>query len=307
MSQTTRTLPSSIPSSVFGILFIGVLAASCAAIFIRFAQLDGMSSPVIAAGRLTFSALLLTPFTLLRHRADLTRLDRRDLLLGGAAGFFLAVHFASWIASLEYTSVLISVVFVSTGPLWVALLEWLFFKALFGRLVLFGLGLAFIGGLVIGISGSGDAGSGQQPVIGGGLALVGAITFALYLLIGRRVRAKLPLLPYIWIVYGFAALFLIALVITGGHAITGFSPSSYLWLIVLALVPQLIGHTSFNYALRYLPATFISITGQMEPIGSALLALIIFAELPTAVQIGGSAAVIVGVLLAIVGQRRQPS
>ena len=307
MSQTTRTLPNSIPSSVFGILFIGVLAASCAAIFIRFAQLDGMSSPVIAAGRLTLSALLLTPFALMRHRADLASLQRRDLLLACAAGFFLAVHFASWIASLEYTSVLISVVFVSTGPLWVALLEWLFFKAHFGRLVLFGLGLAFIGGLVLGISGGGDTGSGQQPVLGGGLALLGAVTVALYLLIGRHVRAKLPLLPYIWIVYGFAALFLIALVITGGHPVTGFSPSSYLWLIVLALVPQLVGHTSFNYALRYLPATFISIAGQTEPIGSAILAMIIFSELPTPLQFGGSAAIIVGVLLAIVGQRRQPS
>lgn len=307
MSRSTCTQSDTVPVSVFGILFIGVLAASCAAIFIRFAQMDGMSSPVIAAGRLTISALLLTPFALLKHRADLASLDRRDLILGGAAGFFLAVHFASWIASLEHTSVLISVVFVSTGPLWVALLEWLFLKAQFGRLVLFGLGLAFIGGLVIGTAGSGEVEAGQQPVVGGGLALLGAVTFALYLLIGRRVRAKLPLLPYSWIVYGFAALFLIVLVISGGHPVTGFSPSSYLWLVVLALVPQLIGHTSFNYALRYLPATFVSISGQMEPIGSAVLALIIFSELPTAAQIGGSAAVIVGVLLAIIGQRRQPS
>ncbi len=307
MSQSSRTQPDTLPVSVFGILFIGVLAASCAAIFIRFAQIDGMSSPVIAAGRLTLSALLLTPFTVMRHRADLISLNLHDLLLSSAAGFFLAVHFASWIASLEYTSVLISVVFVSTGPLWVALLEWLLFKAQFGRLVLFGLGLAFIGGLVIGTAGGSDDGTGQQPVLGGGLALLGAVTIALYLLIGRRVRAKLPLLPYIWIVYGFAALFLIALVISGGQPVTGFSPSSYLWLIVLALVPQLIGHTSFNYALRYLPATLVSIAGQMEPIGSAVLALIIFAELPTAAQIGGSAAIIAGVLLTIIGQRRQPS
>ena len=307
MSQPVRTAAHQIPASVFGILFIGVLAASCAAIFIRFAQMDGVSSPVIAAGRLTLSALLLTPFALTRHQSDLAHLDRRDLILASAAGFFLAVHFASWIASLEYTSVLISVVFVSTGPLWVALLEWAFFKARFGLLVLIGLGLAFAGGLVIGAAGSADTGAGQQPILGGGLALIGALTFALYLLIGRRVRTKLPLLPYIWIVYGFAALFLIALVIIGGQPVTGFSPSSYLWLIVLALVPQLIGHTSFNYALRYLPATFVSIAGQMEPIGSAVLALIIFSELPTAAQIGGSAAIIVGVLMAIIGQRRQPS
>lgn len=308
MSQPATTLSTQTPSQVYFVLFMGVLAASCAAIFIRFAQADGMPSPVIAAGRLLLSALLLTPLALRRHRTDLRVLSRSDLLLAMGAGLFLAIHFATWIASLEYTSILISVVFVSTGPLWVALLEWVFLRARFARLVVSGLAIAFVGGLVIGVTGSTDsAGAGQAPILGGGLALAGAVAFALYLIIGRRLRAKMALLPYVWIVYSFAAAFLVGLVGMGGHPISGFSATSYIWVVVLALVPQLIGHTSFNYALRYLPATFISIAGQMEPIGSAILALIIFNELPTPLQGVGSAAVIIGVLLAILGGRTQPS
>ncbi|MDZ4766866.1 MAG: EamA family transporter [Chloroflexota bacterium] len=306
MSQSSAAAPTTkTPTQVYLVLTIGVIAASCAAIFIRFAQADGMPSPVIAAGRLALSALLLTPFALARHRSDLEQLERRDLLLAAGAGFFLAVHFAAWISSLEYTSVLISVVLVSTSPLWVALLEFIFLRARFERLMIIGLGIALIGGFVIGAAGDPSADVGQMPVLGGGLALLGAIAIAIYLVIGRNLRAKLPLLPYIWLVYGFAALFLIALVIIGGQSITGYAPTTYVWVLVLALVPQLIGHTSFNYALRYLPATLISIAGQMEPLASALLAFVVFQELPAPLQIAGSAAVLVGVIMATLGQAKK--
>jgi drug/metabolite transporter (DMT)-like permease len=293
-----------VPNQVYFVLLTGVLAASCAAIFIRFAQADEMPSPVIAAGRLALSALLLTPFALRRHWEAIRALSRRDLLLALGSGFMLAVHFAAWISSLEYTSVLISVLFVSTSPLWVALLEWLVLRARFNRLMVIGLATALIGGLVIGASSSSDQGAGSNPVLGGGLALTGAASVAVYLIIGRTVRAKLSLLPYIWLVYGFAALFLIALVVINGQTVTGYSASTYLWIVVLALVPQLVGHSSFNYALRYLPATFVGIAGQMEPIGSAVLAIIIFRELPTEVQAVGSVVVLVGVIAATVGQAR---
>jgi drug/metabolite transporter (DMT)-like permease len=290
---------------IYAILALGVLAASCAAIFIRFAQADGMPSPVIAAGRLTLSALLLTPFVLMRHRNALDKLGARDLALAAGAGFFLAIHFAAWIASLEYTSVLISVIFVSTSPLWVALLEFIFLRARFERLMIAGLGIALIGGVVIGLAGDPNADMGSAPVLGGGLALLGAVAIAIYLVIGRNLRAKLVLLPYIWLVYGFAALFLIALVIIGGQSVTGYAPTTYIWVLILALVPQLIGHSSFNYALKYLSATLISIAGQMEPLASAILALIIFRELPAPLQIVGSAAVLIGVIMATLGQSKR--
>jgi drug/metabolite transporter (DMT)-like permease len=304
MSQSTAIAPTRAPLQVFAVVLIGVLATSTAAIFIRYAQGEGLPSLVIAAGRLTLAALLLTPFALRAHRPELAALTRRDLVLGAASGFFLAIHFATWIASLEYTSVLISVVFVSTSPLWVALLELFFLRVRLGALVWFGLIIALIGGIAIGTAGGGGDDVGSNPVLGGALALAGAVAIAVYLVIGRKLRAKLSLLPYIWAVYGFAALFLIAFVIVAGLPITGYSPNGLIWIILLALVPQLVGHSSFNYALRYLSATFISIATQMEPIASAILALIIFREQPTAAQVVGSLAILAGVLLAIWGQNR---
>jgi drug/metabolite transporter (DMT)-like permease len=305
MAQPTTIAPTQTPSRVYAILAFGVLAASMAAIFIRFAQAEGLPSLLIAAGRLTLSALILTPFTLRQHRAEITRVSRIDLLMAGASGLLLAIHFATWIASLEYTSVLISVVFVATSPLWVALLEFVFLRVRIKQIVIIGLLVAVAGGVLIGISGDSRGEIGSNSILGGALALTGAVALAGYLVIGRRLRARLPLLPYIWLVYGCAALFLILMVIVSATPITGYPASGYFWIVLLALVPQLIGHTSFNYALRYVPATFVSISTQMEPIGSAIAAFVVLQETPTGGQILGSAAIIVGVALATLGQRKE--
>src|SRR5262249_52276114 len=150
---------SQTPTRVYVFLLTGVFAASLAAIFIRFAINDGMPSTFIAAGRLTLSALILTPFALRSHRAELAALNRTDLLLAAASGLILAIHFATWVASLEYTSVLISVVLVGTSPLWSALFEVIFLRAHLHRLVVIGLILAFVGGLIIGLAGGTTSGS----------------------------------------------------------------------------------------------------------------------------------------------------
>lgn len=294
-----------IPVSVYLMLAAGIAAVSLAAIFIRYAQLEGLPSFLIAAGRLTVSALLLTPFALARHWTLIRSLTRRDLLLALGAGFFLAIHFATWIASLEYTSVLISVVFVTTNVLWVAVLEVLFLRVRLAALVIVGLIVAFAGGLIIGVADSGDTAIGSQPVLGALLALAGAIAVAVYLVIGRNLRAKLPLLPYIWLVYGMAALFLIALVVMTGTPVAGYSTAGYFWIVIMALAPQLIGHTSFNYALRYIPATVVGIITQAEPIGAAIAAFILFGQLPLPAQIVGSLLIVVGVIIASVGQTRR--
>lgn len=303
MSQTAAAVSNQPLARVFAFLAVGVLAASMSSILIRFAQNDGLPSLLIAAGRLTVAALLLTPAALTRHRADLSRLRRIDLLMAGASGFMLAIHFATWISSLEFTSVLISVVFVTTGPLWVALLEFAFLRVHIKQIVIVGLVVAVAGGILIGVTGSSDSAAGGQPLLGGALALCGAVAFAIYLIIGRRLRAKLTLIPYIWLVYSFTAVFLLALALFTATPVTGFPASGYAAVVVLALLPQLVGHTSFNYALRYLSATFVSIASQLEPIGSAVIAFIVFQEIPTEWQLIGSLAIIVGVGLASYGQR----
>ncbi|HYO89518.1 MAG TPA: DMT family transporter [Candidatus Limnocylindrales bacterium] len=292
------------PVRVYAVLLAGLMAVSLGAIFARLAQDAGIPSLAIAAGRLTISALLLTPFALGKHSALLRGLGRRDLWLAASAGLFLAVHFATWITSLEYTSVLISVVIVSTGPLWVALLEVLFLHARLNRLIMLGLGVAFAGGIGIAAAGTGGE-EAANPALGALLALAGALAFACYLVIGRSLRRKLPLLPYVWLVYSAAAVFLIALAILTSTPVTGFPADGYFWILLMALFPQLIGHTSFNFALRYLSATYVGIAAQMEPIGSGIAALIVFREIPTAGQLFGSVLIVAGVLLATYGQARR--
>ncbi len=291
------------PTRVYVILFVGVAAASLAAIFIRVAQGEGMPSDFIAAGRLTLSAIILTPLALRSYRAEIAGLTRSDLLLAVASGLILAIHFATWVASLAYTSVLISVVLVGTSPLWSALFEIIFLHAQLRRLVAVGLVLAFVGGLIIGLAGGGSSTSvDSAPALGAILSLAGAVSFAIYLVIGRKLRSELSLIPYIWLVYSFAAIFLLLLVLINGTPITGYTPKAYFMLVLLALVPQLIGHSSFNYSVKYLSATFVGIATQTEPIGSSLAAYILFTEVPLPLQILGCVAVFVGVLVASMGQ-----
>lgn len=312
MTQATTTplptKPTHVPTQVWLVLLAGIAAVSFASIFIRYAQAEGIPSLVIAAGRLVVAALVLLPVIVARHRADIARLARRDWLLMGVAGFFLAIHFASWVTSLEYTAVLISVVLVTSGPIWVALLEAIFLKARIGQWVIIGIAVAVLGGVIIGIPGGEGTTLDSTTLIGGGLALVGAITVSVYVVIGRELRPRVSVLPYIWLVYSIAALLLVIVVLLTQTPVTGYSGQGYLWILIMGLVPQLIGHSSFNYALGYLPATLVSIATQVEPIGSAIAAFVLFSEVPTWAQLAGSLVLVVGVGIAIWGQgRRRPA
>lgn len=303
MTDTALPHAAISPMRAYTMLALGLLAVSLSSIFIRMAQGEGVPSLVIAAGRLTIAALILTPFALRRYQRHLRGLRRRDLLLVGVAGIFLGLHFIFWVTSLEHTSVLISVVLVTTSPLWSAGLEAVFLRAPITRLVLGGILLAIVGAVVISLPGAdANIALGSSPLLGSGLALAGALAVSVYLVIGRSVRARLPLLPYIWLVYSVAAITALAAVFVTRAPLTGHSPTSYALLLALALIPQLIGHTAFNYVLKYLSATYVGISTQLEPVLSAALALLLFQEMPRPLQLLGSAIVMAGVVLATLGQ-----
>lgn len=303
MTDTALPRAAISPMRAYAVLALGLLAVSLASILIRMAQGEGVPSLTIAAGRLAIAALILTPFTLRRYQRHLRGLRRRDLLLIGVAGVFLGLHFIFWVTSLEHTSVLISVVLVTTSPLWSAGLEAVFLRASVTRLVFGGILLAIVGAVVISLPGA-DAGIalGSSPLLGSGLALAGALAVSVYMVIGRSVRARLPLLPYIWLVYGVAAITALAAVFVARAPLTGHSPTGYALLLALALIPQLIGHSAFNYVLKYLSATYVGISTQLEPVLSAALALLLFQEMPRPLQLLGSAIVMAGVVLATLGQ-----
>ena len=291
------------------ILLVAVLAVSTASIFIKLAQAEGSPSIVIAAARLTIASLVLAPFALIRSRSELRGLRRSEWLLALLSGLFLALHFAVWITSLEYTSVASSVVLVTTTPLWVALLSPLVLHERVGPLAVLGLALALTGGVIVGLSDACLSGAGAaacpplrdffagRAFLGDFLALAGAWMAAGYMLVGRRLRTRMSLVPYVFVVYGMAAAVLLLFMLAMGKNPLGLPPLAYLWFVLLALVPQLLGHSTFNWALKYLPASLVSVTLLGEPVGTSLLAYLVFQETPGWLKVGGAALILGGIWL----------
>jgi len=311
MKSSTNTSPIVPPLLAMG---LAILAVSTASIFIRYAQRT-TPSLVIAAWRLTLATLVLTPFALRYHREEIRALKRRELALLGLSGVFLAFHFASWITSLEYSRVAIAVVLVSTTPLWVAILAALFLNERVGSLAVFGLAIALVGGGLVGLHESCQVLTGGiicgklstlyqgRDFIGNILALAGAWFAAGYLLIGRRMRAGLSLIAYTFLVYGTAAMILLAGVGVLRQPLIGYPPLTYWWLLALALVPQLLGHSTFNWALGYLPVAFVSVLLLGEPVGATLLALVLLGEVPGGLELLGGIFILIGIYLAARGQK----
>lgn len=294
-------------------LVVATLAVSTSSIFIRYAQADGAPSLVIAALRLTFATLLIAPVVLTRHLDEIKRFTRTELLLGVFSGIFLAAHFATWITSLEFTSVASSVVFVGTGPLWVALFSPLLLKEHITRTTVLGLAVAVIGGTIIGLS---DACVWNRGLVcpaldnilqgramwGNFLALLGAWAVTGYLIIGRKLRAGTSLMPYIFLVYGMGAIVLIVIMFISGNTPLGYGTTTYGWIFLLAVIPQLIGHSTYNWALKYLNATLVAVTVLGEPIGSATLAFFLLDETPSIMTLVGGALILAGIFLSSRGE-----
>jgi len=285
------------------VLAAGVLIVSSASILIRFAQSMGVPSLSLAAWRLTLAALILTPFVLVRSRDELARLAPRDVGLAALSGALLAVHFATWIASLAYTSVAASTVLVTTNPIWIAAVSWLLFRERPGAGLVVGIVLAILGSVAIFAAG-GVHPAGENPALGNTLALIGSVMVSGYLLIGRSLRRRLSLLAYIWLVYGAAAgVLLLAVLVTGGPML-GFAMAAYVVLLALAVGPQLGGHTAFNWALRYLSPAFVAIAILGEPVGAALLAFLILGERVSPLELTGFVLLLVGIYCAARAERR---
>lgn len=300
------------PYRAYFVILLAIVATSSAAILIRFALDADMPPLLIAAARLAIAAVVLTPLALRRHIDQVANLSRRDMLLIVLAGLCLALHFTAWVSSLQFTTVLVSVVIVSTGPIWVAILEVMFLHIRLSRLVVAGLIIALAGGVIIGIPINGGAeltarGADDLRATANGalLAWIGALSVSVYMLIGRVLRTRLHVIPYVWLVYSIAAFCACAFILLTSTWVTGYAAEGYAVLLAMGLIPQLLGHSSLNYLLEYFPAALVSMFSQLEPLGSALLALALFRELPPEQQIMGSIIIVIGVLVASRGEIRQ--
>ena len=273
---------------------VAAVAVSFASIFIRWSEAPPL---VIAAYRLSGATLVLIPFNLANGFRGLTRLGRVDLLYCLLAGLVLSLHFALWITSLKYTSVASSLVLVSTNPIFVGVFSYLFLKEKLKRGLVTGIIVSVAGGVVISL---GDL-SGSRTLYGDLLALLGAVMMSAYLLIGRRVRMKTDLVSYITVVYGLAATILVIFVAFSGERFYPYPSRTYLMFALLALVPQLIGHTSYNWALKFFPPSFIAVVTLVEPVGSSILAYFLLGEGITWMRAVGGVLILVGIFISARG------
>ena len=280
------------------------MIVSTASILVRFAQTQGVPSLAIAAWRMTLAALVLMPLLLLRSRHELGALSRRDWWLAAAAGAFLAAHFATWIVSLEYTSVASSVALVTTNPIWIALFSLFVLRERIPGLRALAVALSLAGSGVVLWADSGTPLAGAtNPLLGNTLALAGSLTMCGYLLLGRRLRAHISVLSYIGVVYAVAALCLMGLALAAGTRMGGYPYFAWVLLAAMALGPQLLGHGAFNYALKHVSATMIALAVLGEPVGSTILAWLLFGEAVGPAKLFGMALLLGGIFLAAKSER----
>jgi drug/metabolite transporter (DMT)-like permease len=281
-------------------LLLGIAVASTAATIIRFAQQHG-NSLSIAAWRLVLASALLTPVVLATRRKELRRLSRRQWRNAILSGVLLGVHFGVWIPSVALTTVAASVLLVNTHPIVVALASARMVADRPSRRMVLALAIALAGAALVALGHAGDGRS--HRLLGDLLALAGAIAVAGYFLIGRQLRVELSLLAYVWPAYTTAAVCLMAVLLVSGQEVLPHDPEGWVWVLLLALGPQLVGHSMLNWALRFLSATYVTLAGLLMPIGAALFAWWALGERPSIWAGAGAALVLTGVGMATQSER----
>ncbi len=287
------------------ILLFGVFCVSTSAVFIRLALSDAATSGVgfslvIAASRLAIASVILLP-TWRQFQPE--RYQPRAVLYSAIAGLLLALHFATWTSSLSYTSIAASTALVTTNPVWVALLSWLWFGERPSWRTAVGIAVTLVGGGIIGWQGEGSMGA--NLLLGNGLALAGAWTVSLYFLLGREAQRRgLKIGQHSAIAYTVAALALLPLPTALGASYGGYPPSVYGWIVLMAIVPQLLGHTSLNWSVHRLSPTLVTLAILMEPVGASALGYAVFGEIPGIRVLVGAMVILVGVAVAAAQPRQ---
>ncbi len=282
-------------SKIYIILGIGVTVLSTSGILIKLSTAPPL---IIAFYRMLISSLILTPYLLIKYRKELKGfLDIRIAIVG----FFLAIHFYLWISAFEYTSVANAVIFIALQPLFTYILEYFFAKEDLYPGIITGILLALLGSIIISV---GDINSLFSQVRGDLLALAGAFFAAAYLFTGRSLRKKMDYVPYLYIVYTYACIFLGIFSLLTRQPFTGFADYNYLYFIGLALGPTLIGHSALNYSVRILPATIVSLTILFEPVLTTFFAWLILKEGITLMTFIGGMFIFIGIYKAISKKRK---
>ncbi|MFB6114512.1 MAG: DMT family transporter [Halodesulfurarchaeum sp.] len=275
-------------------IVVAIAAVSTSAILIR---LSHAPSIVKAFYRALFMSLFVLPFAF-EYRGEFREISGRDWGFALLSGLALALHFAVWFESLEWTSVAASVTLVQTQPIFVVVAAWMLLEEELNARLVAGILVSLLGSVVM--SGSGLLGVGavgKDPFLGNLLALAGAVMAAGYVLAGRSLRQRLSLFPYVIVVYSVSAVVLGGIVAIQGHPFLGYPPREWVLFVAMALGPGIVGHTVINWALKYVESSVVSVSLLGEPVGSTLLALIIFEEVPGLFTVVGGVVVLVGIFV----------
>ena len=281
------------------VLLLGVAATSTGSILVRLAEAPPLA---VAAWRLSLATVILAPLAIGAFRRESGRLTPRERWLLVGSGFSLSLHFAFWITSLSYTSVSSSVILVATNPIWVALMLRFVVGERIPRASVVAIGVALAGTVAISY---GDLALSPRALLGDLLALLGAIAGSAYFLLGRAVRRRLSTLAYVWPCYAIAAVLLVGYALAAGQPLLGYGWPTMGALLALAIGPQILGHSSYNWALGYFSPILVTIALLVEPLSGSVLAYFVLHEAPPlGVWLGGPL-ILAGILLAARQEQRQ--
>jgi len=286
-------------------IVVAVIAVSFSAIFIRWSYDEGLEPLAIAFYRLLFTTLLLLPFVLLQQREEMKGLKVKNLAILIAIGLVLAFHFSLWISSLELTSVASSVILVTAHPILVGTVSHLYLKDRLSKLNFLGILIA-IGGVIVLTYGDFEGGplTGTRA-FGNILAFIAGICAGIYILGGRKMRRELPVITYAFVVYLSCTVFLFIGCLATATPLTGLSSNAYILLLLMALIPGILGHTLYNWSLKHVTATVVSVSLLGEPIGSSILAMLLLAEMPSTWVLIGGPFVLAGILMVSIKRKKK--
>ena len=276
---------------VYGLLGAAVVSLALSPILVRLA--GSVPGVAIAVWRTGIAASLLVPVALRKASQEMRQFSWRDIGLITASGVLLGLHFIAWIESLFYTSVASASVLVTTSPVFLVILGYVFLGEHLSRRTVIGIMVAVLGAVLISW---GDATDVEQaapaPLLGNSIALAASLLVSFYLLIGRVVRRKTSWLAYVFPLYGVAAGTTLLVALLRGVPLFGYDMAFYVLCAFMALGPQIIGHGSFNYALAFFPAALVSMLALLEPVGASILAYFLFGEVPRWLAVVGMAVVL---------------
>ena len=274
------------------LILVGILGISASSILIRFSTAP---SAVTASWRLLWTVILMTPvvFGGRSNRKELLCVDKKTALLSVLSGLFLAVHFWFWFESLRFTTVASATTIVSTEVIWVSLGFFLFLKGKLSGKAAAAIAVAFCGSACIAFA---DSGAGGTHLHGDILALLAAIAVAVYMLIGRVVRAGVSNTVYTYLVYAACGAGLLLMCVVQRQGLFAYGWNGILIGLLLAVFSTILGHSVFSWCLKYFSPSFVSACKLCEPVVSASMAAFLFREVPGPLQLFGCVLILGSVL-----------